>query len=137
MPAVVSAAPAADDEDVDELARQPGLVASYFVGQEPQPRFVTQDGTPAFRLQAGETPDARLPSQGWRVEWKGVLEVRVPGEYSTLGDRGGGDLQMKVAGQPALAIKPGQNDMVEGPEIELGFGLQPVDIRFTPAGARS
>lgn len=124
----------ADDED-DDPKRLPGLVGTYSASSPAgEIRFQRYDDSPALILKGGETPDPRLPAKGWKVEWKGVLEIKSPGKYRFSGEASG-DAELLVGGKPVLKLAEGKpGTVVEGAELELSFGLQPVEIRFTQRG---
>jgi mono/diheme cytochrome c family protein len=126
----------AADGDEDEDAVQPGLPAHYqaeFNGRKVH--FDRHDALPAFRLANGESPDPRLPPEGWRVSWKGVLAVKSPGKYQFAG-RASGTVVVRIDGQEALSLRTIEERIAaaEGQPVELKFGPRPLEIEFTPHG---
>jgi len=120
----------AADDDEEDPRPLPGLTAKYFSANQSQPTVVRYDATPALLLAAGETPDPRLETQGWRVEWSGILQVLHPGKHR-FGARASGRLEVNVAGKSVLA---GQGDDLQGPEVDFPFGRYPVTVKFAPTG---
>src|SRR5687768_7595258 len=91
---VALASPSRAQDDEDEPVRIPGLIASYFVqgddGQDQTaPLFARLEASPALLLKTGEAPDSRLPAEGWRGQWRGVLEILQPGRYRFFAHRTG------------------------------------------------
>jgi mono/diheme cytochrome c family protein len=132
--AVVSAASLKAQEEDDLLKdRRPALVASFATaaGQVVARR---EGELPALALRAGETPDPRLPSEEWRAVWTGFLQIRLSGKHK-FSARTSGDLEVLVEGKPVLSARPDSQAIATGGEVELPFGRQAIEIRFTQRGA--
>ena len=127
----------AADDDEDEDATQRGLPAHYQADINGRKvSFDRYDTLPAFRLGTGESPDPRLPPQGWRVSWKGVLAVKSPGTYQFAG-RASGPVIVRVDGQEVLSLRTFEERIAtaEGHPVELKFGPRTLEIEFTPHGS--
>ena len=120
----------AADEDEDNGRAIPGLIATYFSPGSDQPAFTRYDAAPAFLLGPGEAPDPRLPAKGWRVEWKGVLQVLHPGQHQFFANAQG-KLEVRLDGKPILS---GSGNDLKSAETNLSFGRHPLEIKFTPNG---
>ena len=118
-----------EDED-DELRRTPGLIATYTVPNGQVAEFTRVEALPAYHLFSGEVPDPRITAFGWTVRWQGVIEVRSPGKYR-LGAITSGPATITVAGQKLLELTQASSERAQGPEVELEFGLHPLEIEFT------
>lgn len=119
------------DDDLDDPLRRPLLRATYWVDGQSEPILEREEALPAIRLQADEAPDPRLPAQGWRARWTGVLEVLYPGEHR-FGATASGALTVRVGDQTVLATPADGGEVVGGP-IELAFGLHEFEVDFIPA----
>ncbi|MBX9789480.1 MAG: c-type cytochrome [Pirellulales bacterium] len=125
-------ADSADDRDVVPL---PGLWASYRVGDDVLvERF---EPAPAFALEAGQSPDLRLPVEGWTVRWAGLLDVQQPGAYhfSALTS---GSLIIRIDGRVVLEM-PGPAKAAEAQgsldaSYKLDVGYHSVVFEFAPDG---
>src|SRR5262245_43046835 len=126
----------AADEDDDEDAVLPGLLAHYEAQVSGRAvSFRRHDALPTFRLANGESPDPRLPPQGWRVIWKGVLAIKSPGKYQ-FAVRASGPAVIRIDGQEVVALRTFEEPIAEaeGKLVELKFGPRPLEIEFSPHG---
>ncbi len=120
----------------EELRR--GLVG-HFRDPESQP---PKGGSPVslYRLepsiallwQEGETGHPRLQAGGGKVVWRGQLNLVRAGSYR-FSVRLRGDFRLSVAGKEVLKAKVGDGraTLVQGPEVMLEAGLQPLEAEFT------
>lgn len=124
---------AEEEPEEDELAREPGLIGVF--REESAGPFTQSPAYPSLRLGANERPDPRLHSREWQGNWGGVLEIRVPGKYrfSALST---GAINIQVNGKTVLSAQPGDG-LTEGAEIELGFGLQAIQVQFNASKPES
>ena len=94
LSATATRSQAANDDDDAIPVRLPELIANYShpaTGVE----FTRYEAVPAFQLSAHESPDPRLPTGGWRVTYRGVIEILRPGKY---------DFDVAASGKVTLAI---------------------------------
>ncbi len=128
-----NAATAASDDEEAPL-NLPGLLAKYTVdGAVRVERF---EPTPALVLAAGQTPDLRLPIEGWKVRWEGLLDVQQSGVYHFNAVTTGA-VVVRVDDKVVLDMPgpahPGSSGKVDlGDQLDVGY--HPLVIEFAPAG---
>jgi mono/diheme cytochrome c family protein len=130
--ATVWSAPA-DSDDEDSLpARLPGLVATYSHA-DCHIEFNRYEAIPACELAAGESPDPRLPATGWRVHYRGVIDVFQPGKYQ-FSAAATGHVALSIDDRPiALPITDETQDTTAtATPVELALGLHRVDVQYQP-----
>jgi cbb3-type cytochrome oxidase cytochrome c subunit len=122
----------ADHDEHGEMVRLPGLIATYHPPGGDQAVFTRYDATPAFLLSADEAPDPRLPSHGWTVQWRGVLEILRPGTYRFAARRTGA-FELRIDDRP-VALPDGMSGDGHLPAmsdpVELTFGLHEIEMRY-------
>ncbi|MCS6850732.1 MAG: c-type cytochrome [Gemmataceae bacterium] len=116
--------------DVDEL--RSGLVAVYndAAGSKPV-GLVRLDPTVAVSWRVGETAHPRLSATGGEVRWTGYVHVLRAGTYRFHGVLRG-QLAVTVADQTVLSAEVNDDHprSVEGPDVRLDAGIQPLAVRF-------
>jgi cytochrome c2 len=118
-------------DDDDDSLRKPGIRASYQVPGRAQP-VLRSESMLGYALKPGESPDPRLPSQGWRVSWDGVIEILQPGKYRFTA-RGSGPVSLEVDGKAVLEASGGQQQ-TSASAMDLAFGLHRLSGTFAPQG---
>ncbi len=73
-----------------------------------------------------------MPSQGWSAAWRGTLEILRPGKHR-FAVRTSGRLEVRIDQRIVLSSQEGKEEAT-GSELDLKFGLHPIEIRFQPAG---
>ncbi len=125
-----SAPPANGATDDEEDAKQPGLVAQYFVNGS-QPTFARPEMAPMYLLAAGQAPDPRLPVKGWSVKWTGVIKVMKAGKYRFSAIHSGPvEIVLTADRKLALSEIDARTAATPSDAIELPFGLTPFEMTF-------
>jgi mono/diheme cytochrome c family protein len=120
----------AQEDDFDRPL--PGLIATYRLVGSDEPLLTRYEPAPAMLLGPAESPDPRLPAQGWAAQWRGTLEILRPGKHRFAG-RASGTLRVRVGSQTVLAMSGGKEEAA-GEMVDLKFGLHPLSIDFQPSG---
>ena len=89
------------------------------------------ESVPTFLLSPGEAPDPRLPSLGWHARWQGVIRILHPGKYRFSAAHSG-PLKILLGGKPVLDAPQPNTHPEPGAEVQLAFGVVPIEILFQP-----
>lgn len=127
----------ADENDEDAWPmRLPGLIAR-FAHPESGVEFTRYEAAPALLLSGEESPDPRLPANGWQVIYRGVIESLRPGKYR---------FDAQLTGKAELSIGKERitfgnaSDRSTGntasQEVELPLGLSRLEVSYEPAPGR-
>jgi len=119
-------------EDVAEAVRQPGVLATYEVPGRRVP-VRRSEAVLGYALDGGASPDPRIPNQGWKVTWEGVIEILQPGTYR-FAARASGPVSLAIDGKQALDVAALSDEVIVGPEVMLAFGLHRLTGSFAPQG---
>lgn len=116
-------------EEEEEETLRPGLTATYSVGG--QPLCVRKESTPTVWLEPTQSPDPRVPVDGWAAEWTGTLQVLRRGSHRFWA-KAGGKFEVLLDGKPLPFAAGGATPEFESGPVELKFGFHPLTVRFTP-----
>ncbi|HEY1598055.1 MAG TPA: hypothetical protein VGG64_00535 [Pirellulales bacterium] len=123
----------ADNDDEDVLpTRLPGLVANY-AHADSHVEFSRYEAIPACELAIGESPDPRLPATGWRVHYRGVMDILQPGKYQ-FSATAIGRVALSIDDRPvALPLTDEtRKSTTAATPVELALGLHRVDLQYEP-----
>ncbi len=119
-------APGFAQEKPEDEPFLPGLVATLRDGRGNTATRI--DRHLAFRW--GEAaPDPRLAAGEFRATWQGSLSVESAGEYRFY-LFGSGEVELKVAGRPAVARQTLNNGWAESPAVPLAAESAPLELSF-------
>jgi len=121
-------------EEEDALpVRVPGLIAVY-THPATNLEFTRYEPIPAWNLARGQAPDPRLPPIGWRVRYRGVLEILRPGKYQ-FAVTATGRVALSLAGKsvPIVPSSDLQQAAHFSPGVELALGLNRIEVEYEPA----
>lgn len=128
----VHAAEVDDDEEDEDGLPPAGLIATYKSSGTAEANFSRLEPTPAVLLTESQSPDPRLQPGKWAVRWSGQLQVLQPGTYrfSAILD---GTLTVRLDDKVVLEGSSEDIEEVSGSEIELPFGLHPIQLEYQPS----
>lgn len=123
-------------QSVTRADLKPGLVFTA-AGAKPGETYTRIDPAVALTLAPGEAVHPRLAGEQ-SFTWAGYLNVITPGKYKfdavLLGK-----LAVTVGGKPVLSAEAAGNDpaaatKIDGPELDLFAGIQPIAVTLTRTG---
>ena len=121
--AAAAAAPPPPDEDPD--APKPGLLGSFMPRGTNEPAAVRIVTDLAARWGHG-SPDARVPADGFRARYTGILLVQAPGTHRFFG-RTDGSLRLTLAGRVVLE---GSGGSLRSSPGDLPAGFAPLVLEY-------
>lgn len=127
VPIVLIATSAYGQDDDEE--QPPGLLARYEVGQAVIERV---DPDIAFQW-ADALPDERLPAGKFTANWSGTLLLRSADKYRFHAFVQG-KVSLKVDDHIVLEGSSDEPQWISGPETELTFGDQPLELNYSRTG---
>ncbi len=127
-------------------AESPQVSAGEEEEEEPSPyragmiaRYTGADGIERVRLEneiafswGAEPPDRRVPRGPFSASFRGLLDVRAPGQYR-LHVFAAGAVRLELNGRVLIDTTSAMPDWFDSQAIELPFGELPLEIRYRRA----
>jgi mono/diheme cytochrome c family protein len=122
--AAAAAPPGDDDSDLPA----PGLLGSFIPPGTNEPAAVTLVAGLTAHWGQG-SPDARVPSKGFRARYTGALLIQAPGSHRFFA-RTDGSIRLSLAGR---AVLEGSGGSVRSSAVDLPAGFAPLVVDYQHA----